>query len=288
LLENLAAQAAKEQAEKEAVEQEAAHLAAEEEAAQAAAEEAAWAEQEEAATKTKAETLAQKQLRRQPEEAKGETTVSSPATVKAAQPVVPAPKPKRKPPAEIESKWGVPTAPKGASLLDFSAEDPLLEALAEQAAQETLEKEAAQKEAAAAAAARREAGEAEEEDPAPKKVEVKSSAAVLSPPTVQQAEPVVPAPTPNPKRKPPVEIESKWGAPAVPVGFVLEEDGDMPSLGESLPSLADALTAPKQKAPQPQPKKKDKKKWGKVDTNLLGFDADNPNNSVVTAEEQRK
>merc|ERR1712176_577770 len=98
----------------------------------------------------------------------------------------------------------------------------------------------------AAWAAEEEAAWAEQESTS-ETVVAKSATTVPVPPTVSRVEPAAPAPKPQPKRKPPVEIESKWGVPTVPAESVAEEAGDMPTLAESLPSLADALTAPKQK-----------------------------------------
>mmetsp|Transcript_72037 Transcript_72037/g.114208 ORF Transcript_72037/g.114208 Transcript_72037/m.114208 type:complete len:700 (-) Transcript_72037:38-2137(-) len=83
---------------------------------------------------------------------------------------------------------------------------------------------------------------------------------------------------PKPARRPPVELESKWGAP-VAVSNISngdEEDTEDP-VG---PSLAEALAvAPVKKTAPPQPKKKEKKKWAKIDATAIGFDADDPNHA---------
>lgn len=175
------------------------------------------------------------------------------------------------------------------SLLDFYDQDLVLEKLAAQEAQEKLEREAAAKEAARLQAEEEAAWEAEENAAwtAEEAARTSQLARTPEPATTKiqnttSVEKKEPAPKPKAKvvRKP-VEIESKWGAPvALPEGYVLEDDADMPSLAEAslaMPSLAEALTAPVKKTPPPQPKKKEKKKWGKVDANLIGFDADNLN-----------
>jgi hypothetical protein len=98
-------------------------------------------------------------------------------------------------------------------------------------------------------------------------------------------EPVAPPkPTPAPPPPKPVKVvkpkpvlENKWGDSAeVPLPAEFQEEGD--DVG---PSLADAVAAAAQpsgkKGPVAQPKKKEKKKFAKVSTAELGFDANNPN-----------
>eukprot|EP00442_Polarella_glacialis_P019605 CAMPEP_0115079150 /NCGR_PEP_ID=MMETSP0227-20121206/17941_1 /TAXON_ID=89957 /ORGANISM="Polarella glacialis, Strain CCMP 1383" /LENGTH=475 /DNA_ID=CAMNT_0002466607 /DNA_START=86 /DNA_END=1513 /DNA_ORIENTATION=- len=98
-----------------------------------------------------------------------------------------------------------------------------------------------------------------------------------------------PAPKASPKKAPAKVIESKWASspsmmPALPEELAAElAGGDLPSLAEAVglagPTLADAVkAAPVKKAPPPQPVKKEKKKFAKMDLSQLGFDANNPNN----------
>jgi len=189
------------------------------------------------------------------------------------------------------------------SLLDFydQDEDGFLEKLAKQEKLEKVERAAAAEEAARLAAEQQAAWEAEEGWQGETAVQAvgstvnatftKSAAAsaaapAAAPAPVSMAEwakaGVKKSAAPKPKRKP-VEIANKWGAPVA----LRQEEGDDedfldiagPALGEALPSLADAMSMPvsKKTQPPPQPKTKAKKKWGKVDSSLLGLDADNQN-----------
>lgn len=278
LLDKLAAQEAQEKAERAA-----AKLEAEKEAARSAAEEEAAWEAEEAEAWDGWE-----------EEEKAAPAVAAPSVHTSAPvptPSAPKAKPKavRKPPVVIESRWGAPVEQ---AVLD----DDLLERLAVQEAKEKIERakqKAIDEEEAALLAA--EEDEMWAELPPTKIVGIKAPAA---------AAPVIADPTgrvttasltlaPKPKRKPPVEKASMWSVPqtAAPeqediIGGA-DEDGEEtvlaagPSLADSMPSLSQSMTMPTpKKSPAPQanqPKKKEKKKWGKVDANLLGLDADNLN-----------
>lgn len=160
--------------------------------------------------------------------------------------------------------------------------EDLLEKLAAQEAREKLERAAAKevkKKEAAWLLAEEDAAWATEEVTTPdngKQVAgSEETVAATAAATAAKLEPVT-KPAPQPKRKPLREIEDKWGAQASAQQKFGEEDGMMESVG---PSLAESMAgpAPVKKSPPPQPKKKEKKKWGKIDSNLIGFDADNPN-----------
>lgn len=88
--------------------------------------------------------------------------------------------------------------------------------------------------------------------------------------------PAPPPPKPAKVVKPKAVLENKWGeSPEVPLPPEFQDGED------AGPSLADALAAAAQpsgkKGPAAQPKKKEKKKFAKVSTAELGFDANNPN-----------
>lgn len=239
VLERLAAQEAKENAEravaKKAAEEEAARLEAAEEAARVG-EEAALAEKEAARLKQKLDAS------KKPTNGASVAAAAKPAappsiSVKqeAAKPTetvtaTPVAKAKRSPPVERESKWGKPVAP----AFEYDGED-LLEKLAAQEAKE--KKERAQKAAEAAAAA----AEAAEDDGETAGAE-------------------------------------KENHPVPQVAAEKERQSAGPSLAESKgPSLAEAAKAPKKTPAAAQPKKKEKKTWAKLDGDAVGFDADNPN-----------
>merc|ERR1712039_673145 len=183
----------------------------------------------------------------------------------------------------LENKWG---APVGQAVLD----DDILERLAAQEAQEKIERAAAKKAAEEEAALL-----AAEED----EMWAEPGTKIIAPPTKATASTakVINGPTarvttasmtlsraPKPKRKPPVDKPSIWGVPTPQAARAEEEDIDTadgddtaaagyPAPATStpaMPSLAESLT-------MPAPKKKEKKKWGKVDASLIGFDADNLN-----------
>lgn len=205
------------------------------------------------------------------------------AAAKPQKEVVPEPKKKDK---KAASKM---------SLLDFygADQDNLLDKLAAQEAQEKAERaakeeaEAKQKaEEDAAWWAQEQADWAEEEAAAATPHVVRPNAttsATKETPAAAKAEPAEPVakPKPKPKRRAPVEIESKWGTPAVPAEaavFVGEEGEEGSLLAEEAPSLAESVKkVPVKKTPPPQPKKKEKKSWGKLDASLIGFDDNNPN-----------
>lgn len=103
-------------------------------------------------------------------------------------------------------------------------------------------------------------------------------AADISRPVQSVDPPTAPLPIPSPSlqaakapvslvRAPKPVIESKWGAPT-PGQELPEEPSD--DVG---PSLAQAVTkaAPVKKGPTPQPKKKEKKKFSKIDNTDLGW-----------------
>jgi len=312
-LEQLAVQEAQEKVDRaeaaEAAKEEAARVAVEEEA-NWAAENAAWEAQE--ANKYNITKMTMIKLNQNGvETAEGEVEKDAPAAPAPAkvEPVVvkPVPKPKRRgPPVALVNKWGAPAAGAGEV---WEGEDDGMDLLDRLAAQEAEEKV---KRAAAQAAADKEAAAlaAEEEAAAANSTPAVTTSTFVSKFVKTPMGTVAPTANSNPavskkvdpmvaaaeaaatkvfKRKPPVEIASKWGAPVkqeypVSAEQVLQEDEDgedaEPSLAEAFagPTLADALTAPKQKnVVAPQAKKKEKKKWGKVDATLIGFDADNLN-----------
>lgn len=168
------------------------------------------------------------------------------------------------------------------SLLDFY--DPGIVAEKEAILEAEREKEAAEKEAA------REAEEAAEwaawEAAEKKRIKEEAERRMMNGTShegEEESQPLEPPKplaakkaAPKPVRKPPVEIESKWGAPVAisQVADNLEDDAE-DSIG---PSLAEALAvAPVKKTAPPQPKKKTKKQWAKLDATAIGFDADDPN-----------
>lgn len=107
---------------------------------------------------------------------------------------------------------------------------------------------------------------------------------------VTKAEASQDAPTPlmkepvKPVRKAPAVLVSKWGAPVVAQDMGEYGEGEaLPGLGylaaegavdaTEMPSLGEALAKPTvKKGPPPAPKKKEKKKFGKLGADLLGFD----------------
>jgi hypothetical protein len=177
-------------------------------------------------------------------------------------------KPQKEAPAPQPKKKDKKAATK-MSLLDFYDQEIVDEK--EAAAEKEAEEKRAAREAAELAA--QEAEETEKADTMGDAAEVEVQETKAAPKVAEKKVAAKPKPKPKPK---PVEIESKWGvtANATQQGGQDDEgaeDGAGPSLAESIAAVPVKKTAP------PQPKKKEKKKWGKADASLIGFDTDNPN-----------